>query len=83
MNNERDLLLARAEAEIRYLRTKRTSTFWYGCFAQAFAMSLLQDLYGKAKYMAMVDAGWIDWKITVPLAAIGFSYCLWKAGRKW
>ncbi len=55
--------------------------FWYGFFANACAMSLLQDAYGKERYLKMVEDSWIDWKITVPLALFGLIFFILKANR--
>jgi hypothetical protein len=42
----------------------------YGAIIYASIQSLSQDLMGKANYLKVADAAWIDWKITVPIVAL-------------
>lgn len=42
--------------------------FWAGVLVNAATVSLIQDCYGKEKYLAAVENGWISGWVTVPIA---------------
>lgn len=54
-----------------------------GCIGHAAIISLIQDIYGKEKYLAVVNAGWLSAWITVPLAifTLVISLFLWAASN--
>ncbi len=49
--------------------------FWAGFFFHVCLLSLNQDMIGKENYIRMMELGWIDWRLTVPLALIGIYGC--------
>lgn len=49
---------------------KKTRCFLAGAILQSALQSLHQDLLGKARYLAAVDAEWLPARITVPFALV-------------
>ncbi|MFH1982635.1 MAG: hypothetical protein ABIL58_12400 [Pseudomonadota bacterium] len=47
-----------------------TSCTWGGIFLAKACDSLNQDFLGKARFLKMADEGWLDWRITVPIAIV-------------
>lgn len=60
--------------------------FIAGILVMSASTSLHQDLMGKTRYLAMVEAGWVDWRVTVPIAVLALiaAWLLYhaKEGRK-
>lgn len=44
--------------------------FVFGFFTYWALLSLNQDMLGKEKYLKLVETGWVDAKITVPIALL-------------
>jgi hypothetical protein len=46
--------------------------FWAGYIGNSALKSFIQDLYGKQRYIELVQEKWISSKITIPLAVLLF-----------
>lgn len=57
---------------------------WYAGFVAATCLqSLTQDLLGKAECLRRMENGWVDWKISVPIAIVGLlAVSVWACGGK-
>lgn len=50
-----------------------TSGVWAGFLLTSGGLSLYADLLGKEAYISHLSSYWIDWRFSVPIAAIGLA----------
>lgn len=53
--------------------------FWAGFIIHACLVSLLQDAYGKERYLKSVSENWADPLISVPVAILIVAFVWWTA----
>jgi hypothetical protein len=51
--------------------------FLSGWLVATAVNSLEQDLLGKESYMKLIDAAWVSWTVTVPMAIATLICAVW------